>query len=69
MKAKARAKLASDLPDDVLGVPIHRVLDTWVVDDLHGSRTYLAVTTEDGREVTLLRTDDGWYPTIVTAAR
>lgn len=55
-----------DLPDIVLGVPVKRVIDTWGVDDLHGSRRYCEVRTEDGRRVVLLRTEDGWRPTIVT---
>jgi len=55
-------------PDEVLGVAVRRVVDTWVVDDLHGSRTYCMVRTVDGRDVTLLRTEDGWRPTIVEGA-
>lgn len=58
--------MIADTPKVVLGVDVRRVVDTWVVDDLHGSRTYCQVRTVDGRLVTLLRMDEGWHPTIVT---
>lgn len=55
-------------PDTVLGAAVRRVVDWWVVEDLHGNRTYCLVRTDDGRQVTLLRTAEGWHPTIVTEA-
>lgn len=45
-----------DIPDQILGVPVVRVVDTWVVEDIHGRRRYLKV-----------RTDEDWQPTIVEA--
>lgn len=62
-------KKQTGAPKEVLGVKVTRVIDTWYVDDLHGSRSYCLVRTEDRREVTMLRTEEGWMPTIVTGAR
>jgi len=56
----------SGAPKHVLGVKVTKVIDTWYVDDLHGSRSYCLVKTKDGREVTLLRTEEGWKAMLVT---
>lgn len=60
-------KKKTGAPKEVLGVRVVRVIDTWWVDDLWGSRAYCLVKTEDKREVTLLRTDEGWLPMTVSA--
>ncbi len=54
-------------PETILGVEVIRVVDVWYIDDDHGSRVYCKVETQDGREVTLLRVNEGWKPMLVTS--
>lgn len=52
-------------PKKVLGVKVTRVIDTWWVDDIWGSRYYCKVKTKDGREVILLKIEKQWQPVFV----
>ena len=60
--------MSKKMPELVLGVPVVKVRDTWIVDDIWGSRTYCLVETKDHRQVTMLRIDGEWRPTLVTSA-
>lgn len=58
------------IPEAVLGVAVRAVLDIWVVNDIHGRRTYCKLQTSDKREVTMVQLDleERWAPTIVTSS-
>ncbi len=50
----------TEIPQVVIGLPVKRIRDTWLVDDEYGSRVYCLVQLEDRREVTLMRLDGAW---------